>query len=268
MIKKAEVVECGRSDLVGGYVGQTAIKTAEVVDKAIGGLLFIDEAYTLSRNEFGNDFGHEAIDTLLKKMEDHRDELVVVVAGYPQLMGDFLQLNPGLKSRFTKFIFFSDYSPEELCRIFSMLCIKNEYTISMDAKVRLSLLFSCLSRKKGPDFGNGRLVRNIFEDTISRQAMRLAYKEQGIDEALEAIEAADIGLEQAPEIDRLLQNASTICLAAVCPKCAKVFKARKEHIEKKVVCNACKSEFTCTWESIHPSTFDLPKHFTVTDQPT
>ena len=127
ILSKGHLVEVDRSGLVGGYVGQTAIKVQEVIQKSLGGVLFIDEAYSLTANKSENDYGYEAVDTLLKGMEDHRDDLIVIVAGYPELMEEFLNSNPGLRSRFNKFINFIDYSPEELSLIFSNMCVDSGY---------------------------------------------------------------------------------------------------------------------------------------------
>ncbi len=173
ILSRGQLVETDRSGLVAGYVGQTAIKTQEVIQKAIGGILFIDEAYTLT-GRHATDFGQESIDTLLKAMEDNRDNLIVIVAGYPDLMQEFLNSNPGLQSRFNKHLFFEDYSPTELVEIFKTLC--DSYGMTADEEVlkvlkeKLEVLF--YNRDK--TFGNGRLVRNIVERVYANQANRLA----------------------------------------------------------------------------------------------
>ncbi len=170
LLNSEQVVETDRSDLVAGYVGQTAQKTKQVISKALGGILFIDEAYTLS-GKGGNDFGQEAIDTLLKEMEDNRDNLVVIVAGYDAQMEAFINSNPGLKSRFNRYIHFNDYSPKEMLQIFNMYCEKNQYALSVDATDYLLNFFNSVDKQT---FGNGRGVRNIYEKAISNQATRLA----------------------------------------------------------------------------------------------
>ena len=173
VLKTGQLVEVDRSGLVAGYVGQTAIKTAQVIERAIGGVLFIDEAYSLvSGGE--NDFGREAIETLLKAMEDHRDELVVIVAGYPEPMERFISSNPGLESRFNKYIHFPDYTPDELRGIFLLHCEKNGYTLSPEADEALTGLLTRLYEQRDDNFGNGRTVRNLFEDAVTRQAGRIA----------------------------------------------------------------------------------------------
>lgn len=166
-------IEVDRSSLVAAYVGQTAIKIDEVIKQAMGGVLFIDEAYTLKRSEGdSNDFGQEAIDTLLKRMEDYRDKFVVVVAGYPEEMQTFINSNPGLKSRFNKFFKFPDYTPEELVEIYQRISSRSGFTLTLDAQEKVKILFTKLYQGKDSKFGNGRLVRNVFEKTFERQANR------------------------------------------------------------------------------------------------
>lgn len=175
-LEKGQLIEVDRSGLVAGYVGQTAIKTGQVIDSAIGGVLFIDEAYSLASGG-ENDFGREAIETLLKGMEDHRDELVVIVAGYDGPMEKFISSNPGLESRFNKYIHFPDYTPEELHGIFMLQCSKHGYRLSAEADAALTALLTRLFNERDENFGNGRTVRNLFEDAISRQANRLSSLE-------------------------------------------------------------------------------------------
>ena len=159
LLSKGQLVETDRSGLVAGYIGQTAIKTQEIIDNAMGGVLFIDEAYTLNGNT-DNDFGQEAIDTLLKAMEDKRDNFAVIVAGYPDLMDEFVQSNPGLESRFNRYIHFEDYSADEMLSIFKMSCEKNQYTLTEAAEEAVKKYFSTVSIS---DIANGRGARNLFE---------------------------------------------------------------------------------------------------------
>ena len=174
VLPKGQLVEVDRSGLVAGFVGQTALKTQEVIQKAIGGVLFIDEAYALVNQDNGNDFGREAVEVLLKNMEDHRKDLVVIVAGYPGPMERFLHSNPGLESRFNKSLFFPDYTAGQLLEIFRSLCQKNGYTLSPEADTKAAAALQSLYDHRGESFGNAREVRNFFEDAIARQADRVA----------------------------------------------------------------------------------------------
>lgn len=173
IISTGQLVEVDRSGLVGGYVGQTALKTQEVIQKALGGVLFIDEAYTLTNSDSSNDYGQEAVDTILKAMEDHREDLVVIVAGYPKLMKEFIESNPGLRSRFNKYINFEDYTPEELVDIFQGMCEDSGYIITNEALACISELLEKKYNDRDENFANAREVRNIFEKCITNQATRL-----------------------------------------------------------------------------------------------
>jgi stage V sporulation protein K len=193
VLKKGHLVETDRMGLVGQYIGHTAKKTSEIIDTALDGVLFIDEAYSLVGGE--NDFGSEAIDTLVKRMEDDRDRLIVIVAGYPKDMQEFIQTNPGLKSRFSKTIHFSDYAPTELSKIFQIFCQKNEYHVSSQAEEKLTHVFEYALANTSDDFGNGRYVRNLFEQIIRNQAMRLRQLQHTLTkQELITLEPADIVL--------------------------------------------------------------------------
>ena len=172
VLETGQLVEVDRAGLVAGYVGQTALKTKEKIDEAMGGILFIDEAYTLAKG--GNDFGQEAIDTILKAMEDNRDAFIVIVAGYPGPMEAFLDSNPGLKSRFNKRILFEDYTNEELLSIFEVFCRKYGVTLNAEAQECVQQYLSKLCANKPENFANGREMRNLFEGAVSNQANRLA----------------------------------------------------------------------------------------------
>lgn len=174
ILKKGHLVEADRATLVSGYVGQTAIKTKKVIDQAMGGVLFIDEAYTLTSSSGSNDFGTEAVNTLLKEMEDHRENLIVIVAGYPEEMELFLDANPGLRSRFRQVIVFADYIPEELMTIFSDICDDYCLKITPDAYAYVQEYFRKRSAEAGKNFANARDVRNFFEFALTNQADRLA----------------------------------------------------------------------------------------------
>ena len=181
VLSKGQLIEVDRSGLVAGFVGQTAIKTGEAIKKAVGGVLFIDEAYSLAANTGENDFGREAIETILKAMEDNRDDLVVIVAGYEELMERFIASNPGLQSRFNRYFLFEDYDQEELYKIFLSMCEKNRYSLTVEAQEYARELFGRLYRDRGENFGNARDVRNIFENVIGVHADRIA-SDSDIDE--------------------------------------------------------------------------------------
>lgn len=172
VLSKGQLVECDRGDLVAGYVGQTAMKTKAKIEEAKGGILFIDEAYTLNRGE--NDFGQEAIDTILKAMEDNRDDFIVIVAGYTDLMKEFIDSNPGLRSRFNKYIEFQDYTADELVRIFGFQTKKYNYVLTDDAREAVGKKIRDMEAHKGENFANARDVRNLFEKIVTNQATRLA----------------------------------------------------------------------------------------------
>jgi stage V sporulation protein K len=174
ILSKGQLVEVDRSGLVAGYVGQTALKTQKVIEKAMGGVLFIDEAYALN-GKSENDFGQEAIDTILKAMEDHRDDLVVIVAGYTELMDRFIHSNPGLESRFNRFLMFEDYTPEQMLAIFKMQCKKGCYVLAEGTE---ELVRDFIAEESADDsFGNARGVRNLFEHILVAQNNRLAKME-------------------------------------------------------------------------------------------
>jgi SpoVK/Ycf46/Vps4 family AAA+-type ATPase len=189
LVTRGHLVETDRSQLVAGFVGQTAPRVRAVFDEADQGVLLIDEAYALMRGG-ENDFGKEAIDTIVKLVEDRRESIVVIVAGYPEEMAEFVDFNPGLRSRFPKTIFFPDYSNDELVRIFESLGEKGKYVLDPEAKAKLEAWFEAVPRTKG--FGNGRLARNLFEASVARQASRLVTIDKPTDEQLCTLVATDL----------------------------------------------------------------------------
>ena len=196
VLSKGQLVEVDRSGLVAGFVGQTAIKTNEAIQKALGGVLFIDEAYALANQDNPNDFGQEAIETLLKGMEDHRSDLVVIVAGYTELMGQFISANPGLESRFNKYFHFEDYNGTQLMDIFRSMCKKNGYAMDEETDKAAAEAFLRLYEERDENFGNARDVRNFFERGVARQADRIAVLEAPTREDLMGLTASDLDLTE------------------------------------------------------------------------
>ncbi|MBQ7446889.1 MAG: AAA family ATPase [Eubacterium sp.] len=189
-LSKGQLVEVDRSGLVAGYVGQTALKTQEKIREALGGVLFIDEAYALSQKD--DAFGQEAIDTILKAMEDHRDDLVVIVAGYTKPMEEFINSNPGLKSRFNKYIEFPDYSVDELEEIFYSNCSRYDYVVEEEAKKHIREMIVARKMQKQENFANAREVRNLFEEIITNQARRVAELESPSQEEMMLLKLEDL----------------------------------------------------------------------------
>lgn len=192
VVSKGHLVEVDRSGMVSGYIGQTATKVQDVVEEALGGILFIDEAYTLTNNKGEGDFGQEAVDTLLKAMEDHREDLIVIVAGYTQLMESFLNSNPGLRSRFNKIIVFEDYNPEEQYEILKSMCSNQDYMMSKDGAEEAKCFFAKRDINKPLNFANARDVRNFLEKAISHQATRIVGMEDVDNNILSILEKEDM----------------------------------------------------------------------------
>ena len=193
MLEKGQLVEVGRSDLVAGYIGQTAKQTQEKITEALGGVMFVDEAYALSpEGAGGQDFGREAVDTLVKAMEDHREDLVVIVAGYTEPMRHFVASNPGLKSRFGRTILFPDYGPADMVDIFDSMLENDGYRLEDAARAKAYRLFGAMHEQRDETFGNARDVRNVYEAAITSQMDRVAAAEEPTDDMLSTILAADV----------------------------------------------------------------------------
>ncbi len=209
VLSKGQLVEVDRSGLVAGYVGQTAIKTQEQIAKAKGGVLFIDEAYALAQKD--DAFGQEAIDTILKAMEDNRDDFVVIVAGYTEPMKKFIDSNPGLKSRFNKYIEFPDYSIDELEEIFDLNCKKYDYKVADDVKHQIRALITAKKIENIDNFANAREVRNLFEEIITNQAKRIANIENPSEEDMMTITLEDLfdTVEKPSDSDAQTEDAKT-----------------------------------------------------------
>lgn len=173
LLSKGQFIEVSRTDLIAGYQGQTALKVKKVIERAKGGVLFVDEAYSITENEHSDSYGRECLTELTKALEDYRNDLVVIVAGYTEPMKIFFESNPGLKSRFNTFIEFPDYTAFELMEILYNMCLKNDYMLTPTAKEKLQDILIAKVAYKNDEFANGRLVRNIYDDIIMNQARRL-----------------------------------------------------------------------------------------------
>jgi stage V sporulation protein K len=202
LLSKGHFIETDRAGLVAGYLGQTALKTREVLDSAKGGILFIDEAYTLSPPNDQDLFGQEAIDTILKYMEDNRDEIVVIVAGYQDRMERFISSNPGLKSRFGKYFYFPDYSSDELAAIFLDIVTKSSYSFAAGFRERLDAVCSVIIANKDDNFGNGRVMRNLFDRCISNHANRVIQIPNATSHQLMELSAEDLNDEDVDAVTR------------------------------------------------------------------
>lgn len=235
ILRKGHLVECDRSALVAEYVGQTAPRTNAIIDRALDGVLFIDEAYSLVKSQ--EDFGDEAIETLLKRMEDNRDRLIVIVAGYPNEMERFVRSNPGLQSRFSRFIDFPDYTAHELCRIFGLMCRRNGMVLSPELREKVIHHFEFLWENRSEHFGNARLVRNCFEAVIAAQANRLAACDTVDAVALTRLEAAD--LVTPSDEAREKYRASGKPYVVQCDACGEVYSWAPAMDLRDAVCTKC-----------------------------
>jgi stage V sporulation protein K len=202
-LSKGQMIETDREGLIAGFVGQTATKVDKVVTESLGGVLFIDEAYGLTQNTMGNDYGAEAVNTILKRMEDHRDDLAVVVAGYTEPMKMFIESNPGLRSRFNRFFHFDHFTPTQMLKIFETFCKKSDFLLDVNAKEKLSDTFELLFEKKDESFGNARVVRNLFEKCVQNQANRIVKLKKLTPKTLKLFTEADI-----PEPKETLEQAN------------------------------------------------------------
>ena len=173
LLSKGHFIEVSRTDLIAGYQGQTALKVKSVIERAKGGVLFIDEAYSITENDHSDSYGRECITELTKALEDYRDDLVVIVAGYTESMNKFFESNPGLQSRFNTFIEFEDYQAEELEEILVSICEKNDYRLSEEVRKNVKTFFENELSKKNENFANGRLARNIYDDLVMNHARRV-----------------------------------------------------------------------------------------------
>jgi SpoVK/Ycf46/Vps4 family AAA+-type ATPase len=248
ILKKGQLVETDRSGLVAGYMGQTGPKANAKIDEALDGVLFIDEAYSLVAHETDDAYGNEAVQILLKRAEDDRQRLVVIMAVYPDEMESLLKTNPGLTSRFNRVLSFEDYSPNEMAQIFARLCEKNRYKLADGTRAKLMLGFVELHRNRDRNFGNGRAVRNIFEQAIRRMANRIAnIRELSADELM-LFQAEDIEFKDLPAGTKLeYGDDGPWRFRLVCPACKHGSKSRGSYLGKKVRCPKCQHDFQADW---------------------
>lgn len=192
LLSKGHFIEVSRTDLIAGYQGQTALKVKDVIERAKGGVLFIDEAYSITENDNSDSYGRECLTELTKALEDYRDDLVVIVAGYTEPMKKFFESNPGLKSRFNTFIEFDDYDETELADMLNMMCRKNDYVLSPISEAKIKELLANRVANKDKQFANGRLVRNIYDDLVMNHARRVVNIEAPDHQTLMEITEADV----------------------------------------------------------------------------
>ncbi|MCA9230047.1 MAG: AAA family ATPase [Planctomycetales bacterium] len=251
VLSKGHLVETDRSGLVAEYAGQTGPKTNKKIDEALDGVLFIDEAYSLISAEGEDHFGHEAVQTLLKRMEDDRNRLVVILAGYPDEIQSLLLANPGLSSRFSRHLDFADYTPLELSQIFGKMCDSNHYHIRRTARAKVLLGFQRLYELRDRHFGNGRTSRNLFEHAIRRMANRIAEIKDLSLEQLTTIEPEDIEFKTVPnDVLDLLTASESLRFHIVCPTCNHGSNAPKQFLGQRVRCPKCEHHFVAKWGEI------------------
>ena len=249
ILEKGQVIETDRSGLVAEFAGQTGPKTNKKIDEALNGILFIDEAYTLVAEGSEDPYGQEAVQTLLKRMEDDRDRLVVILAGYPEPIERLLDSNPGLRSRFSRTIHFEDYRPPDLGRILESMCTQNQYVLDADTRARFLMGVTSAYETRDEHFGNGRLVRNLFEDAIRNLANRIADQTPVTKELLTHLMPEDFAFPQFPPDQLSLENKQ---FQVSCPGCEKSFLVSPNLLARRVSC-ACGHRFRIDWGTVAPS---------------
>jgi SpoVK/Ycf46/Vps4 family AAA+-type ATPase len=254
ILAKGHLVETDRSGLVAEFAGQTGPRTNAKISEALDGVLFIDEAYSLAVQDSQDAYGDEAVQALLKRAEDDRGRLVVILAGYPEEMDDLVKSNPGLSSRFNRVLEFDDYSPVELARIFAFHCAKNHYKLAAEARARLMLGVTELHRRRDKHFGNGRAVRNLFEHAVRRMANRIAELPHLDQEQLMRLDEADIEFRELPS-EWHTTLAATLSTGEpqfrlVCPGCQHSKEAPGKFLGQKVRCPKCKQDFLAEWGEV------------------
>ncbi len=253
VLKSGHLVETDRSGLVAEFAGQTGVKTNKLCDSAKDGVLFIDEAYSLVDQSGDDAFGREAIQTLLKRMEDDREHMVVILAGYPDEMDQMIRTNPGLSSRINHRLKFDDYGPADLGRIFELLCDANQYRLPATSRYRLLVGLDELHRERDRHFGNGRLARNAFEDCVRRLADRIASIVPLTPELLTVLTPEDIAIPGLNEqqIEALLKESMT--LRVTCPKCGKRLRTSGHLLGRSTRCPKCDEPFKAPWADVERS---------------
>lgn len=249
VLERGHVVETDRSGFVAGYAGQTAGKTHLKIDEALGGVLFIDEAYSLVAEHGDDPYGHEALQVLLKRMEDDRARLIVILAGYTEPMEELLSTNPGLNSRFTRQLEFPDYAPQELGQIFERMCEQHHYVLPAETRLKLLVGFDYLAKHRGEDFGNGRLARNVFETAVRRLANRIVAVPTLTTELLTRVEPEDVAMDEVPETMWGTLDGSPR-LSTVCPQCRETLHFRPAFLGQSVRCKRCGHAFKASWGNL------------------
>jgi hypothetical protein len=250
VLAKGHLVETDRSGLVAEYAGQTGPKTHQRVDEALDGVLFIDEAYSLVAEHGDDPYGAEALQTLLKRMEDDRERLVVVLAGYPRPMEALLRKNPGLSSRFARTFAFPDYTASELGRIFETMCERDRYELPAATRAKLLVGFQYLLDHRDEYFGNGRLARNVYERSVRRLANRLAEVRPLTRELLTTLQPEDVILQGVPETAWGALVRDAVQFRAACPGCGGVSRVQAVHLGRTVSCRRCGHDFTASWGEV------------------
>ncbi len=250
ILKKGHLIETDRSGLVAEFAGQTGPRTNAKINEALDGVLFIDEAYSLAVRDAQDPYGDEAVQALLKRAEDDRSRLVVILAGYPEEMDGLVKSNPGLSSRFNRVLEFDDYAPLELARIFDFLCAKNHYKLAAATRAKLMLGATELHRRRDKHFGNGRAVRNLFENAVRRMANRIADIPQLDQEQLMRLEEADVEFQELPAECLKSSEGREIKFRVTCISCNFTSEAPGKFLGQRVRCPKCKQDFLADWGEV------------------
>jgi tellurite resistance protein len=252
LLQRGHLVETDRAGLVAEYAGQTAPKANRKIDEALDGILFIDEAYSLVASGQDDAYGHEAVQALVKRIEDDRHRLVVILAGYPEPISQLLHSNPGLSSRFNTQLSFDDYSPAELGRIYQLMCEANHYELPGLARAKLLLGFQWLYAARDEHFGNGRLVRNAFENSVRRLANRVASVVPVTRELLTVLSADDVCLPSVPDELWARLEESELRFGVTCDQCQKPVHLRADQLGRRVRCPHCQAHLQADWGECLP----------------